>query len=386
MRKTLIIVTSICILFLFGIVSSVSYNMGVTYGEQNAEDIRESRVTDSLMHEKTIPTVNIKTIHNGSLETEISSSGRVLSFNSITISSEVNGKLQGEFSIKKGTSFRKGDLLFKVKDTDMRLLSEAKKSSFMNLLSSILADIKIDFPNEYPKWEQFFASISLEKNLQNLPKTNSVKEKNFIISRGIMSEYLSVKSDEEKLSKYSVYAPFDGSITKSYTDILANVNMGSPVIDVVRKGKMEVELTVNTSEIDLISVGNVVTFYNNAKEYLGYISRKGEFVNPKTQNISVFVEIPENKKDLSLYSGMYLEAKISTELKKDGCKIPRRSLISENEVYVINTNNKLEIVNVNIVSEQGNFIVIDNIENGKRVVVEPLINAKEGSLVNPLEN
>ena len=148
MRKTLIIVTSICILFLFGIVSSVSYNMGVTYGEQNAEDIRESRVTDSLMHEKTIPTVNIKTIHNGSLETEISSSGRVLSFNSITISSEVNGKLQGEFSIKKGTSFRKGDLLFKVKDTDMRLLSEAKKSSFMNLLSSILADIKIDFPNE----------------------------------------------------------------------------------------------------------------------------------------------------------------------------------------------------------------------------------------------
>ena len=55
-------------------------------------------------------------------------------------------------------------------------------------------------------------------------------------------------------------------------------------------------------------------------------------------------------------------------------------------VKIINTNNELEIVNVNIVSEQGNFIVIDNIENGKRVVVEPLINAKEGSLVNPLEN
>ena len=96
--------------------------MGVTYGEQNAEDIRESRVTDSLMHEKTIPTVNVKTVHNGSLETEISSSGRVLSFNSITISSEVNGKLEGEFSIKKGTSFRKGDLLFKVKTETIKFL------------------------------------------------------------------------------------------------------------------------------------------------------------------------------------------------------------------------------------------------------------------------
>lgn len=386
MRKILIIVTSICILFLFGIVSSVSYNMGVAYGEQNAEEIRESRVTDSLMHEKAIPTVNVKTITNSKVNSEISSLGRVLSLNSITISSEVNGKIQGNFSIKKGTSFKKGDLLFKVKDTDMRLLSEAKKSNFMNLISSVLADIKLDYPMEYDKWESYFKSISLDKRLEKLPETSSVKEKNFIVSRRIMSEYLSIKSDEEQLNKYTVYAPFDGSIIKTHTDILSNVNIGTPVIDIIRDGRKEVELTVNIDEVKLISVGNDVIFHNENVEYLGYVSRIGDFVNSKTQNISVFVEIPENKELNSLYSGMYLEATINTYSEKLGCRIPRRSLISENEVYVINSNNELEIVNVNIVSEHGNFIIIDNLDNDKRVVVEPLINVKEGSIVNPLEN
>ena len=199
-RKLLIIIVSIIILLMFGLVSYVSYDMGISYGEQNAEVIRASRITaDSLVHEEMIKSVSVIKVNNSNLQSDISSSGRVVSLNNISISSEVSGKLEGNFSIKKGTKFRKGDVLFRVKNTDIRLLADSKKSNFMNLLSSNLADIKLDFPSEYKKWDMFFNSISLNSSVKDFPNTATSKEKNFIISRGIMSEYLSVKSDEEKL-------------------------------------------------------------------------------------------------------------------------------------------------------------------------------------------
>ena len=189
-RKLLIIIVSIIILLMFGLVSYVSYDMGISYGEQHAEEIRSSRTTDSLVYEEMIKSVSVIKVNNSDLQSEISSSGRVVSLNNINISSEVSGKLEGNFSIKKGTKFRKGDVLFRVKNTDIKLLADAKKSNFMNLLSSNLADIKLDFPEEYTKWDEFFNSISFNSPIGDLPETSTSKEKNFIISRGIMSEYL----------------------------------------------------------------------------------------------------------------------------------------------------------------------------------------------------
>jgi len=112
---------------MFGLVSYVSYDMGISYGEQNAEVIRESRITDSLVHEEMIKSVSVTKVNNSNLQSDITSSGRVVSLNNISISSEVSGKLVGNFSIKKGTKFRKGDVLFRVRNTDIKLLADAKK-------------------------------------------------------------------------------------------------------------------------------------------------------------------------------------------------------------------------------------------------------------------
>ena len=370
------------ILLMFGVISSVSYDMGMSYGEKNAETIRKSRTTDSLVHEKKVRSVNAINIKNTNLQLEIRSSGRVVSLNNITISSEVQGRLIGKNSFKKGTEVNKGDIIFTVNNTDLKLLVDAKKSQFMNLISSTLADIKLDFNSEYKKWNDFFNKISLEENLPDFPIIKDSKEKNYIVSRSILSQYLSIKSDEEKLRKYTVTAPFNGIITKSYSDVGGNVNPGSPVVDFIRKGDMEVELTVNTDEIDFINIGDKVTFSENQKSYKGRIIRKGKFVNSKTQNISVFARINSGKD--YLYNGMYLNANITTKTTENVCKIPRRALFSSNNVFVVNSKNKLEIKSLTILSNQENNVIVTNLQNNTIVVSEPLIDTKAGTIVNPI--
>ena len=383
-RKTLIIIVSIIILLFFGLVSSISYNAGMSYGVDNAEKIRASKAKSEETHEQHVKSVIVTKITNSQIKNEINSSGRVVSLNNITISSEVQGRLIGINTFKKGTEIKRGDVVFSVKNTDLKHLIDAKKSRFMSLVSSNLADIKLDYNTEYSKWENFFNAINIENNLPDFPEISSAKEKNYIISRSILAEYLSIKSDEEKLSKYIVYAPFDGIITKSYSDVGGNVNPGTPVIDFIRKGKMEIELTVNTSEINFINIGDKVNFIENGNTYNGKVIRKGNFVNPSTQNISVFTSINVEKN--SLYNGMYVSATIITKGIENVCKLPRRSIFKKNKVFIINKNNELKIKEVNIISYQGDDVIVENLSNNTLVVIEPLVNIKEGTIVKPISN
>ena len=110
------------------------------YGEQNAEQIRKDKIKEEKTHEKSIKTVRVKLIKNKTISNNIESSGRVVSLNNITISSEVQGRLVGTYSFKKGTKIKEGAIIFTIKNTDLKLLIEAKKSRFMNLVSSTLSD------------------------------------------------------------------------------------------------------------------------------------------------------------------------------------------------------------------------------------------------------
>jgi membrane fusion protein (multidrug efflux system) len=381
-RKTLIIIVSAIILLLFVLVSSISYNAGMSYGTTNAETIRAEKAKTAEAHEKEIKSVLVTKVNNTKIRSQIISSGRVISLNNITILSEVQGRLVGDNTFKKGAEIKKGKAIFSVKNTDLKLLIDAKKSRFMSLISSKLADIKLDFNNEYSKWNNFFNALDLNSSLPDFPKMNTSKEKNYIISRLILAEYLSIKSDEEKLSKYTVLAPFDGIITKSYSDVGGNVNPGSPVVDFIRKGKMEIELTVNTSEIKFINIGDAVSFTDNEKKYNGKIIRKGKFVNTNTQNISVFSSITADES--TLYNGMYLSALITTKETDNVFKLPRRAIFENNKVFTVDSKNKLRIQKVNIIAYQDNEVITEGLDDNTLVVSEPLLNASKGTIVKAM--
>ena len=111
-------------------VGSISYQSGVNYGETNAEEIRSSQIKNVSAVETT-KFVNVQMVCNENLPVKVSGSGRVMAGTMINISSEVQGVLNSSISLKKGTSFKKGDLLFQIKDTDAKLMLAARKSNYL---------------------------------------------------------------------------------------------------------------------------------------------------------------------------------------------------------------------------------------------------------------
>ena len=382
-RKIVVFVVILIVIGLMFAVGSISYSSGVSYGEANAEEIRKNKIisVDSLIETPKKYVAAAFTINERS-PIKVKSSGRVIPGKIINISSEVQGVLESGISLKKGSKFKKGDLLFKLRDTDIKLMLAAKKSAYLSLIAQNLPDIATDFSQEFDKWNNFFNGINVDQPLDDFPSFNTTREKNFIISRNILAEYLSIKSDEFKLSKYFQFAPFTGSIVESYTDKGAIVNPGSPVIQIMRSDELEIEIPIPLKYMDNIKVGTKVNLFDNSKTFYGKIIRKGGFINAKTQNVPVYVK-PDNA--TSIFYGMYLEAFLEFNDTEDVVRIPRKALFDNQKLYIINENDStLKSISVDIRSSDDQFVYVTNIEDSVLYVSKPVINAKENTKVTPV--
>ena len=380
-RKIVVFVLLLIFFGLLMIVGSISYNSGVSYGEANAEQIRKSKIinVDSVVVENFVSAAYTL---NEKAQIRVKSSGRIVPGKMISISSEVQGVLESSITLKKGTKFRKGDLLFKLRDTDIKLMLAAKKSAYLSLIAQNLPDIATDFSSEFEKWNAFFNAINVDQPLNEFPEFNTTREKNFIISRNILAEYLSIKSDEFRLSKYFQFAPFSGSIVESFTDEGAIVNPGSPVIQIMRNDELEIEIPVPLKYMDNIKVGNTVELRENERSFDGVIIRKGDFINAKTQNVPVYVK-PHNAK--SLYYGMYVEAILKLNSNQNVVKIPRKALFDNERLYTVNQQDStLVSITLDIRSSDDKFVYVENLSDSVLYVTQPLINKKEKNKVTPV--
>lgn len=328
--------------------------------------------------------VKVHRIKNDTVQLYVSGFGRVSSARNIVLSAEVQGLLQGgSVNLKPGQSFSQGQLLFKIKDTEAQLALKARKSGFLNIVSTILPDIKIDFPSNYSAWSNFLNKIDLDGNLPELPEFSSSKEKTFLAAKNVLAEYYNIRGDEERIKKYSVYAPFNGSVVDVTAEVGANVNPGSPIATIIKTMSLEVAIPVDPSDIKLLDAGNKVMLTSEDKKqsWEGKVIRIGQNINPNTQSIDVYVSA--NNDDNSLYNGMYVEAAIEAGRVLSADEIPRRSFLNSGYVYTVK--DSLLIKKKPVVLKRNNSTyVVKNFEDGELVVIEPIPGAVDSMKVAPL--
>jgi membrane fusion protein (multidrug efflux system) len=381
-RKIIIIVILLLLSGLLFIVGSISYESGVSYGESNAEEIRASKIKNvsAVVSSKS---ANVQVVLNKTYPVIVSGSGRVMAGTMINISSEVQGLLNSPISLKKGTSFKKGDLIFKIRDTDAKLSLAARKSNYLSQWTSVLPDLATDHSRQYDKWYNFFNSITVDQPLEEFPNFTTSKEKNFIISRKLLAEYLNIKSDEYRLTKYFQVAPFNGSIVEAYIDQGAIVNPGSPVIQIIRDDELEIEIPLAVKYMQKIKIGSSVTLIENENEFMGEVVRVGNFINANTQSVPVYVK-PINK--LPLYYGMYVKAKLELNALELVCKIPRTAIFGENKIYTVNMDSTIHSTKINIRSSDERNYYVDNLKDSIIYLPQPIVNSKESLKITPIFN
>ena len=113
------------------------------------------------------------------------------------------------------------------------------------------------------------------------------------------------------------------------------------------------------------------------------VSRKGDFLQSSSQSVPIYISFIQNYSEIK--SGMFLTAEISSIPILDSYEIPRRALVDNQHVFVVR-DSTLVIRDVKIEASHHSNVIVSGISEEDMVVVEPIINAKEGMSVNPIMN
>ena len=308
--------------------------------------------------------------------------GRVVSSMEVSLVSEASGKIEpGKVALKKGTSFKKGDLIATIYKDEVELALKARKSRFLTSFTNMLPDIKIDYPEDYPKFQQFFNDVNLDEALPEMPVSSNEKVKIFLSSRNILSEYYGILQDEKRLERHSFVAPFDGAFTQVNYEVGAFVNVGGMIARMIRTDQLEIEVPVENGKSKWIKIGDKVTVLgtDGASELNGKVVRKSGFVDEGTQSRSIFVKVAVKKGD-ELLTGEYKKVLFSGQNIAEVMEMPRSAVFNTNEVFTV-VDGRLKKQTINVVKVNDKTLIFNGIGSGEELVVEPLINVKDNLAV-----
>ena len=218
-----------------------------------------------------------------------------------------------------------------------------------------------------------------------MPEINTSKERTFLASRNVLSEYYTIKGDEERLKKFYIYAPFNGSVVDVTSEVGAVVNPGTPIATIIKTMGLEVAIPINATDVSLIKIGDKVDLHNQDKTaiFSGKVVRIAQNINPNTQLIDVFINIDSDVKSV-LYNGMYLEADIFAEQVYDADEIPRRSLLNDGKVFVVQDSIMIK-KEIEIIKKNKNTVIVKKLTNNDLLVVEPVPGAIDSMVVIPIK-
>jgi len=330
--------------------------------------------------DKVVKKVAVDTVQNKEVPIIITTSGNLTAKHKIQLFAEVQGVLKiVAKDFKAGTTYNKGEIILRINSDEFYANLQSQKSNFYNSITAILPDIRLDYPNEYQKWQDYLNSFDMRKTTPKLPAITTDKEKYFISGRGINTAYYNVKNLEVKLGKYSLRAPYNGILTEALVTPGTLVRGGQKLGEFINPSVYEMEVSISAAFADLLKKGNTVNLHDleKTKEFTGKVIRVNGKVDASSQTIKAYIQVA----DKTLKEGMYLEADLIAKSEKNAIQVSRKLLIDNKQLFVVN-DSVLNLVDVNPVYFSAENAIIKEIENGTLILAKPVPGAYDGMKVS----
>ncbi len=322
--------------------------------------------------------VSAEAVALGEVAAEIVAYGRLKSAQPVVINSEVNGTLQlGDVSFRPGQRFQRGQLLIKVDTRQIKLEISTAKSELLKAMASVLPDIKVDFPDAYDVWQDYFNLCSFDRPVPPLPEAVNNSIKLYLARFNVYNIYFSIRDLEIRHEKHFIRAPFDGAIIGADLRPGSNVRSGTHIGEIISLEELEMVVPLTVEDVQWIEMDQPVllTSAELRGEWHGRIRRIGKTIDQQTQTVQVYILVDDADQ---LYDGIFLKASIPGLTVASAVRFPRRALYRQKYVYLIE-DGVLAFRQVEVVrSETDSIIVSGGLADGDMLVIDVLQGVSPG--------
>jgi multidrug efflux pump subunit AcrA (membrane-fusion protein) len=328
--------------------------------------------------------VETQLLTHGDVQILIEGNGTIVAQKTVDMVSEVQGIVTfAKNDLKSGTYVKKGEIICKI---DPRLAENSYQSQyaeFMRVLILFLAYTNSESDDLYNKWSKYSDALDITKPIKDLPEITDPRERNQAISNNIFTQYYAVKNAEIALSKYIIFAPFNGYITSTGIVKDSYINFGQKLISLQDVTNIEISVPLLLKDAEWIDFSNnpkVKVYWGSESDswVYGDIYRKENQLNRNSQSINVFVSLENKALNQNLFPGNYVRVMIEGITIPNVATIPRNIVDNDNQIYFVDDSSKLGRTRVNIVSVQGDIVIVekllgDSIKIVTSILQKPLI-------------
>jgi len=359
---------------------------------------------------------------------------------------QVSGKIiEMNPRLKKGALIKADVMLIKIDPSDYQLAMEEAETT-IEATKAQLADLRVREKNS--KASVLIEEKVLKINQAELERKRKLRNEGSITAsefereqRNVLAQEQSMQSLKNTINLYptekrrlnaevkrleaqlsgaklnldrtTLIMPFHGRVAETKTEIQQYARQGDVlfVVDGIEKAEIEVQLPmermatliqgmpkINIDDADNSSIGDLLGLSAQALLNRGTlnatwpakVARISDSLDPQTRTVGVIVEVMHPYAGTQpgvrppLTKGLFVDVKLQGKARPDKLVIPNDAL-HQNNVYVVNQENRLEKRAVTIGLKNSYYVVIESgLLAGERIVVSDLVPAIDGMLLEPL--
>ncbi len=328
----------------------------------------------------------------------VKTQGEVKPKTEIDIISRVSGQIVSiSDQFAEGAEFDANATLVKIDDTDYEIAvisAEARVSTAKVSLERELANSKI----KKDQWNRKKTSQKPSDFALNKPQIAEARA-------NIRAAEADLRAARLNMQRSNISVPFKGRVQTKNIGIGQYVSEGTVIGKVFSTDIVEVRLPLTDSQLAELNLplgymakddnAPIVTFNaivgNKAHKWQGRIVRTNARIDEMTRLIYAIAEVKDPygagaDNNTPIAVGMFVGAEIASPNSQMALSLPRDALHSNDKVYVVNDESRLEIRTVDVLSTSKDTVLINSgINAGEKVVTSTLTAPFDGMKVVALD-
>ncbi|MBO9729208.1 MAG: efflux RND transporter periplasmic adaptor subunit [Chitinophaga sp.] len=295
-------------------------------------------------------------VKSSRLDQSIEASGTLQSNEEVEVKPEINGRIIHLY-FKEGTSVKKGDLLVKLYDEDL-------KAQLQKL-----------------KLQQQLAKTTLERQ-ENLLKINGISQQDVDVTRNQVSAYAAdMEYTQTQLQKTELRAPFSGKLGLRNVSEGAIVSSATVITTLQQIDPLKMDFSVAEKYRNAIKNGDQVNFYvsGDNKEYKGSIYAIDPKIDLTTRTVKLRAIVPNNNG--ILFPGSFAKVKIILKDLPDALMIPSQAVIpgTRDKKVIVADSGKVKFVVVETgLRTESSVQITSGLQAGDTVITTGILQLKQG--------
>jgi RND family efflux transporter MFP subunit len=317
--------------------------------------------------------VNVATAEARTLEKAISVTGSLNPDESVTVASEVPGRIL-DINTDFGKTVHKGDVLAQIDPTEYRIQVERTRAAFHQALARL--GLKPGDENVPPTSTAMSrqAQAQLEdarfkyESAAKLVKSGDVSQERFtelekaygarqaaleasqddLRTMWLSMESLKadVKLAEKRLNDTTIRAPFEGAIVQKHVSPGQYIKDNTPILTLVKVNPLRLRVEVPESASWSVRIGTPLSFNTDAApgvEFHATVRELNPSLDSKNRTLTAEARLAEN--DGRLRPGMFVQVRLVTERASPAVMVPKQALYNVaglTKIFAIRNNRAIE--------------------------------------------